>query len=267
MADRVLPGSYSTAFGSPFVHPTSDTNKEPDPEPDPNTIRHPWLPSTETYIVQVAKDQIYRVPPPENAYLVERYRNQVTDRTKRSPVLVCLGWLCVSLLVLLVLFSIVSVIFFIIVRPGEPQFTVDQVHVKNSTAMSPEYDFIMSLSNPSKSMSYSFEKDGAAFLSYNGVNIAIGQTPELEQDSKSTSKINFVLHGLKIVVPKHIAKALKGSNDDLELELELEIRVSAKAWGLDVDGMHIAVNCDMTSQGLVKEPKIKTQSCKTRFRS
>ncbi|KAJ3702634.1 hypothetical protein LUZ61_006339 [Rhynchospora tenuis] len=267
MADRVPPGSHPTAFGSPVVHPTSDTDKEPDPEPDPNPIRHPWLPGTETYIVQVAKDQIYRVPPPENAALVERYRNQVTKRSKRSPVLLCLGWLCVALLILAGLCSIVTVIFIITVRPGEPRFTVDQVHVKNSTAASPEYDFIMSLRNPSKSMSYSYEKDGAAFLSYNGINIAIGQTPELDQDSKTTSKIKFVMHGLKMVVPKHIAKALKGSKDDVALGLELEIRISAKAWGLDVNGMHITVNCDMTSKGLVKEPTIKTQSCKTRFRS
>lgn len=265
MADRVPPGPHSTAFGSPVVHPAAETDTKPDPEPDPNSNEHPWLPAPETYIVQVPKDQIYRVPPPENAVLVERYRNQVKTGSERSSVLTCLGWLCASLLTFVVLCLFIFVIFIATVRPGKPRFTVDEIHVKNPTTARPEYDFTVSVHNPSGSMSYSYEKDGTAVLSNHGVNIAHGKTPALNQDSKNTSKIKIVIKGLKMVVPKQIAKALKGSKDDVVLKLELAIRVSAKAWGLDINGNHITVSCDVTTKGLVKEPGIKTQSCKTQF--
>jgi Late embryogenesis abundant protein len=267
MADRVLSGPQSTAFGSPIVHPAAEPSTEPDLEPDPNLSRHPWLPSPETYVVQVPKDQIYRVPPPENAALVERYRNQVSKSTGQSPVLTCLGWLCASILTVILLCLIIVVAFLATVRPGKPRLSMDQVRVKNPTDAQPEYDFTMSVRNPSAAMSYSYEKDGTAVLSYGGVNIAKGKTPVLSQNSKNTTTVKIVMEGLKIMVPKKIAKALKGSKENVPLKLELEMGVSAKAWGLDLNGMHVAVSCDLTSQGLVKQPRIKTQSCGTQIRT
>lgn len=267
MADRVPPGPHSTAFGSPVVHPAAEADTEPDPEPDPNSNEHPWLPAPETYIVQVPKDQIYRVPPPENAALVERYRNLGIKSTNRSPVLTCLGWLCASILTFIVLCLIIVVVFIVTVRPAKPRFTMDQVRIKNPTNGRPEYDFTMSVHNPSGSMSYLYEMDGTAILSYHGVNIAKGKTPALDQDSKNTSKVKIVMKGLKMVVPKQINKALKGSKDNVALKLDLEIGVSAKAWGLDLNGLHITVSCDVTSKGLVKEPGIKMQSCETQIRT
>jgi Late embryogenesis abundant protein len=267
MADRVLPGPHSTAFGSPVIHPAAEPGTEPDPEPDPNLNRHPWLPAPETYIVQVPKDQIYRVPPPENAVLVERYRNQVSKSTGRSPVLTCLGWLCASILTIILLCLIIFVAFIATVRPGKPRFAMDKVRVKNPTDARPEYDFTMSVRNPSASMSYSYEKDGTAVLSYGGVNIAKGKTPMLNQNSKNTTTVKIVTKGLKMVVPKKIAKALKGSKDNMQLKLMLEIGVSAKAWGLDLNGMHVTVSCDLTSKGLAKEPRIETQSCETQIKT
>ncbi|XP_066388582.1 NDR1/HIN1-like protein 13 [Miscanthus floridulus] len=74
MAERALPpavpaspepassSAVSTAFGSP-LEPVAATAAAATPTHD-------------TYVVQVQKDQIYRVPPPENAYLAERYRNE-----------------------------------------------------------------------------------------------------------------------------------------------------------------------------------------------
>ncbi|RWW13302.1 hypothetical protein GW17_00022993 [Ensete ventricosum] len=67
----------------------ADRNPGPDPEP-----------RLGTYVVRVPKDpQVYRVPPPENAKLAERYRNQNKSRRRGSP---CLKWILgVAFLVLL----------------------------------------------------------------------------------------------------------------------------------------------------------------------
>ncbi|CAO2837180.1 unnamed protein product [Amaranthus hypochondriacus] len=60
--------------------------------------------SHNTYIVQVPKDQIYRIPPPENAEIVKRYQNPV--QTSRNGRVRCAYW---SLSIIFVVAFIISV--------------------------------------------------------------------------------------------------------------------------------------------------------------
>lgn len=59
---------------------TISTNTNNHPNPDHQVIvqvQQPDLPAfmSGTYVVQIPKDKIYRVPPPENALIAERHRN------------------------------------------------------------------------------------------------------------------------------------------------------------------------------------------------
>ncbi|KAJ3673753.1 hypothetical protein LUZ60_005745 [Juncus effusus] len=266
MADRVPPGTELAAFGSPVIS-APEPAIEPDPEQDSHQNQHPWLPPPprETYIVQVPKEQIYRVPPPENAALVERYRNQVETRTRRAPPLLkCLAWFFFVLLLIVLLCAVIAVVFFVTVRPASPKFKVDKVYVTKSST--PEYDFTLSTENPSGAMEFQFEKGGEATLTNRGVRIATGKTNGLDLDSKNMTAMKIALMGLKIVVPKEVGKALKGGKDSISLNLQLQIRVSGKAWGMQKGGMAMAVSCDITLKGLVKQAGIKSQKCKTDFR-
>ncbi|KAI3460017.1 hypothetical protein Pfo_016680 [Paulownia fortunei] len=55
----------------------SPTEDDPLPESSQPTFH------SGTYVVQVPKDQIYRVPPPENAFMLEE-RNRKQNKQKRS---------------------------------------------------------------------------------------------------------------------------------------------------------------------------------------
>ncbi|CAL9064530.1 unnamed protein product [Musa banksii] len=103
----------------------ADPNPGPGPDPDPNPSRR-----LGTYVVRVPKDQVYRVPPPENAKLAERYRNQNRSRRRGSPCLSCLKWILGVAFLVLLLIVAVTVIFFVVVRPGAPTFTVQRLFVE-----------------------------------------------------------------------------------------------------------------------------------------
>ena len=119
MAERALPpaspepdsSAVSTAFGSP-LEPVAAA-----------------APAHDTYVVHVQKDQIYRVPPPENAYLAERYRNarggggggaKKQEGPACSP---CVARTLGALLLAALLLGAAVAIALVVLRPGVPSFS------------------------------------------------------------------------------------------------------------------------------------------------
>ncbi|XP_020105086.1 NDR1/HIN1-like protein 13 [Ananas comosus] len=280
MAERVPPaspppGPHSSSLLSPSSRTVSFTtivqqDPKADPNPNPNSYPNPAIAAaaaaTETYIVQVPKDQIYRVPPPENAYLVEHYRKQLSSRRRRRcPCFSFLKWLLIAALVLAVTFAISAIAFFAVVHPGAPKFTVDRVFVENPKK--PAYDVAMHAANPSARMGIVYEGGGKATLSHRGVNVAGGTTPGFQQGAQNTTRFRLVLSGSHAAPPKEIERGLKGSKEVVSLTLTVEFKVRAKISGIEIGGMSVGVTCDVKVHGLVKDVRIASQACKTNFRT
>lgn len=82
-----------------------------------------------TYIIQIPKDQIYRVPPPENAEIVERYRNPVlTDQRGRRR---CVYWFLSIFFVVAFLVSVIVCVNHFTLRPKNPTFSVKHLDIKH----------------------------------------------------------------------------------------------------------------------------------------
>lgn len=86
------------------VHPHTSPPASAESQPAPPPSEKPPSP-TGTYVIQIPKDQVYRVPPPENA---RRYANYNRRKTRRCGFCCCLCWLIGLLFILIVLLGIAA---------------------------------------------------------------------------------------------------------------------------------------------------------------
>ncbi|CAN6290382.1 unnamed protein product [Urochloa humidicola] len=263
MAERALPpaspepassSAVSTAFGSPL-------------EP----IAAAAAPAHDTYVVKVQKDQIYRVPPPENAYLAERYRNARGGGAKKqregpacSP---CVARTLGALLATAVLLGAAVLISLVVLRPGVPSFSVDRLTVRRE-ARPPraDYDFFLTAVNPNK-MTALWYRSGSAVLLHHGRALAAGDVGQPADGGDDSTDFSVVLRGAPRDgrTPKAVDKALAGSRARIALELSVQVTVQVHVGALGFGQRRLAVRCDVGAAGLSKDVHISSQSCKSSF--
>ncbi|WOL18525.1 hypothetical protein Cni_G27322 [Canna indica] len=269
MAERAPPTDTAVAY--PPAIPVAPADSPP-PAADPTPSTEPHF---GTYVVQVPKEQVYRVPPPENARLVEEYRNRKNDQ-RCSPCLRCCKWLLITAFVVLVVLVLIAVVFYVSARPGVPAFTVEHLAVRNHSKAAAkglerpklDYDFMLSVENPSRRMGYSYEAGGqAAVVVGEGARIAAGTTPALRQGSRNTTSFRLVVRGLNTLLPKEIERSMKGSKDAVALELRVETTARPRAGGMELWAMSVKVACGVRVRDLGKdEARILSQDCSTKLR-
>ena len=107
-------GGFTNAsrFSGGFTNASrySVDSQRPKPPPPPGT-----------YLVQIPKEQIYRIPPPENA---RRYEDLSRRKPNRSACRRCCCYSLAALLVLVTLSAALFWIFFLVFRPHKPMFSV-----------------------------------------------------------------------------------------------------------------------------------------------
>ncbi|KAJ1298418.1 hypothetical protein BS78_01G451700 [Paspalum vaginatum] len=279
MAERALPpaapaspepasSAVSTAFGSPL---------------EPVAAIAAAAPAHDTYVVQVQKDQIYRVPPPENAYLAERYRNERGggggggggNKKKRaggkgpacSPCVVrTLG----ALLAAALLLAAAVLICLVVLRPGVPSFSVDglTVHSSASRKQQMDYDVFLTAVNPNK-LSALWYRSGTARLLHQGAALASGHVGQPADGGEDATDFTVLLQGVKRDgrTPKAVEKGFSGSKEHIALQLTVEVTVQVHVGALGFGQRRLDVACDVTAAGLSKDVHIASQNCKSRFRN
>ncbi|XP_074590487.1 NDR1/HIN1-like protein 13 [Curcuma longa] len=233
-------------------------------EQEPPQLHHPaplpLPPPFETYIVQVPKDQIYRVPPPENASLVEHYRNQVRQRRQnRCPCFRYLKRLALPVFLPLLLLAAAIIIFFAVVNPATPAFSVKSLSVKDAPKSKTEYVFAVRIINPSNRVGLSYAAGGRAVAYHTGAEFATGPTPGFFQPHGNTTDLKLLLRSTKIPT--------KALNKPLWIKLRVEFPVKSKIGQLELRRMSLDVKCDVKVSGLDKKGRISSQDCNSSLRS
>ncbi|KAL6867272.1 hypothetical protein ACP4OV_015296 [Aristida adscensionis] len=261
MADRALPPlppppDPSTAFGSPVL-------------PLPPGRAH------NTYVVQVRKDQIYRIPPPENAYLAERYRAERAGAGKRgggggAPCSPCLLRTLGALLVAAILVAAAVAISVVVLRPDVPSFTVDRLSIRNTTTGREQrlaFDLFATAINPNK-MTALWYRDGKARLVHRGTTLARGGVGEPAVGGEDATDFTMRLRGVPQRdgrTPKVVDRGLKGSKEHVALHLAVEASVQVHVGALGFGTKRLAVSCEIGAAGLREEVRITSQKCKSSF--
>lgn len=238
--DNSLPLQSS---GSKSLPPTP-----PPPPPPPLLITPPPDTYSETYVIQIPKDQIYRIPPPENALFVERRGKKPVEKNKKSRPK-CWVWITGSILVVLALtIALILVTLSIVYRSKSPSFSVAHVLVKyapNSThkhSQSVGYTISLKANNPNEIMGIDYDSGGVVTLSSEGKKIATGKFPSLEQGETGFKKIKVFLKGTKETLPKEIEKSMKANKTKVPVSLTLNAKLRVKlklgvikTWIIDMD--------------------------------
>jgi hypothetical protein len=251
--------SSATPFGSPL-----------EPVAAPRQLLKP--PPGDTYVVKVQKDQIYRVPPPENAYLAERYRAERAGGGKRGGDPACSPCLQLTLGIAVaaaLLLGAAIALFVLVLRPDPPSFSVDRLSVHNASAQHHvDYDFFLTAINPNKVTALWYKDGGKAELLHQGTALAKGGVGRPEDGGEDATDFNVLLHGAGHAPPKAVEKALssgskKGAVVALELAVDVPVQVHVGALGFGT--RRLAVACEIRTAALRKDVHISSQNCRSSF--
>merc|ERR1712226_1601609 len=217
------------------IHDSNPSAEQPE---NNNQLAPPSFRSA-TYVVQVPKDQIFCVPPPENAVLAERRGNPFRcskgkkPRRRRPRCCLCFS---VSVVLLVLVLALIAAVVYVLLTPKDPTFRVERVVVKNNTR--PGYGITIRAKNSNEIMSIDYKAGGVASLSFKQRGIAKGKYPSFKQDSKKP-KIKVSL--------------------SLKMDVHARIRVGALHYG----SVKFVAACDFTVDTLAKNSRILSQKCHT----
>ncbi|KAF5740214.1 hypothetical protein HS088_TW11G00280 [Tripterygium wilfordii] len=233
-----------------FSNPTSN-----------NQIQTLTLPAFQsgTYVVQIPKDQVYRVPPPENARFVERLSIPVKNSKRKkccSPFFCC----CSITISIIILIGLAITISFLFLRPKDPKFSIQNVLVKQKNY--PTYNITLNVNNRNPKAGIIYKQGGHASLSFRQQEIATGKYPKFYQERDSSSLIGVLLDGSKFVLPKEIEKSRK-SRGIVSLSLNMDVPISLKNGIFGAKNAKLVVACDLTVDKLAKGGRVISEACQT----
>ncbi|KAI4321399.1 hypothetical protein MLD38_034783 [Melastoma candidum] len=263
---------------SPSNHHYADYDDEPVSEdhihPEEDHIHNDdhmdetTLPS-ETYVVQVPKDQIYRVPPPENALLAEQYKKPATGRNKRSGYCCCGNRfsyvIAVVIIILIIGIALVAGLSYHFLEAKDPIFHVESFLVKNVSG-GQEFDVGLKTKNPNMYSDVLYEEGGQSSLSFKQKKVASGGFPTFLHDKESTVDVRITLRNTGGTLPAEIKRQMSSKKAVPLLSFTLKVMFTAKLkkgffQRYDVD---LAVSCDYQVNRLTGGTNILSEECLTK---
>lgn len=224
-------------------------------------------PPSGTYVIQVPKDQIYRVPPPENAH---KYKLYTTRQSRRSR---CRSCCCATLGLLILLIALLGAavgIFYLIYHPKAPSFSVERVSVNGvnitsvtSDSISPVFNVTVRAENPNKKIGIYYEDGSSITVNYDKVKLCEGALPVFYQPPRNTTVFATKLSGGDIVLSSADRDKLAGEQKNgrvpLKMTVELPVRVrvgSLKTWKLTAKA-----KCTVAISALTAKAKVVSKEC------
>ncbi|XP_057972609.1 NDR1/HIN1-like protein 13 [Malania oleifera] len=228
--------------------------------------------SSETYVVQVPKDQIYRIPPPENAQIVETYRNPA-GRPKNA-FSSRWRWILVGVAAVALAVTIAFGLYSIILSPQSPTFSVEHVIVKDpqpspNKKWHPQFEISLLATNPNSRMGIYYERDGRATLSFKEKQIATGEFPAFFQESKNSRTVPVVVAGSGKDLPHEVQERLKDKNSTavVSLGFMVEAPVRMKAGAVQTRGMEMTIECELKVKKLATGGRPLSAHCDTKLKN
>ncbi|XP_071693192.1 NDR1/HIN1-like protein 13 [Rutidosis leptorrhynchoides] len=249
---------YSSTDDDDDVYSNHHVNLNSDDEEE-----HDLLDSNDgTYVIQVPKDQIYRVPPPENAIFAEARRIAVPGKKSRCTA----NCIMLNLLILTLLIILIIGITLTIVDKEDPHFRIRHVNVTTQgkgKQKQHEFNFTLRSKNTNGHSVVIFEKGGNTVLSFRDRHVAKGKFPSFEQDTDSLEIMKLKLvSGSGKTLPKMIGNSINGtSNAPIKLSLGYSVPLRFKVGLFTVKSKKLSMVCNLKVKRLSKHTKILSQDC------
>lgn len=253
MAERVYPadsppesGQFSGNFSS------GEFPRKPAPPPS-------------TYVIQVPKDQIYRIPPPENAHRLQYLSRK---KSNRSCFRCCFCSFLAAIFILIVLAGISFAVLYLIYRPEAPKYSVEGfavsgINLNSSSPISPQFNVTVRSRNGNGKIGVYYEKGSSVDVFYNGVDLCNGVLPAFYQPANNVTLVKTALTGSKIQLTSGMKKELRNEviKKTVPFKLKIKAPVKIKVGSVKTWTITVKVNCDVTVDKLTAPSRIVSRKC------
>ncbi|CAM0883141.1 unnamed protein product [Alopecurus aequalis] len=233
----------------------------------------PAPPQPGTYVIQVPKDKVFRVPPPENARLLEHY----TRRAKRSGGCSCFRacfYLLLAILCLAVLLAVAVGVVYLVFKPRQPAYTVVSLAVSglsgigNASApgsFTPGFDATLRADN-SANGKMGVQYDGAGSrvaVSYDGVSLAQGVWPAFYQEPGNVTVFVAKAKGSGIRFSQSVRGQMAAAERlrSVPFDVDIKVPVRLQLGGVKTWAVMVTVRCAMAVDSLAANAKVVSRSC------
>ncbi|KAK3165757.1 hypothetical protein QOZ80_1AG0037290 [Eleusine coracana subsp. coracana] len=235
---------------------------------------HPGSPQPgSTYVVQVPKDKVFRVPPPENARLFEHYTRRAKRRRRCSCARVC-AWTIAFILALAFLLAAAAGVVYVAFRPRRPAYAAQKLAVRGlagvgNASAAPAFDVAVRADNGANGrVGVRYGGGGHVSVSYDGVLLAEGAWPAFYQEPRNVTVfvVNAKGPGLRLSpsVRGQMAAAERLRSVPFDVDVEVPVRLQLgklKTWAVPV-----RARCTVAVDRLAADAKVVAESCGVKLR-
>lgn len=238
----------------------------PPPPPPPQNYDYskPQLPNIGhgTYVVQVPKDQIYRVPPPENARIAELHRKSPPKETNRTRCW-CIVFIVMLIAIVILIGGVLGGVFSMVLTPTDPKFSIQHFLLQSKPRS--QYKITIQAQNPNTNVDILYTEGGDVSLSLKNKKIASGDYPTFSQANQNSTNFDVTLKS-STKLPKEVEESKKNDKKKVHVTFSLSINVQAqmKLSLLQSGSMTYKVTCHVTVNSLAKTTKVVSQECETK---
>uniref|UniRef100_A0A0D3HHQ7 Late embryogenesis abundant protein LEA-2 subgroup domain-containing protein n=1 Tax=Oryza barthii TaxID=65489 RepID=A0A0D3HHQ7_9ORYZ len=271
MADRVhpMPAPPPPSSSPPPGHDAAVATETTPLHP---SFRGARPPSPGTYIIQIPKDQVLRVPPPDRA---RRYKKLAAPPARRRRLRhACCAAFCAALLLLLLAAAFVGAVY-LVFRPRAPSFSVASLSIRGLDALAvssltPQIDAAVRTDNgANKKTGIDYRGGGEVTVSYAGERLAAGPWPAFHQAPRNVTVFSTALAGGGVSFPEEQRKRLAAEQAAGAVPLTVEAIVPVRlrfgkvlrTWTVDVK-----TRCEVTVNKLAAAAAPANRGCRVKVR-
>ncbi|KAK6926433.1 Late embryogenesis abundant protein, LEA_2 subgroup [Dillenia turbinata] len=268
MADRVHPQDSPPAEPQNPQPQTTGQDLEAQKQPiQPASEKPVPAPPAGTYVIQVPKDQIFRVPPPENARRYQEYARK--RRSRRSCCCRCFCWTLCFIVLFICLLAIAGAVLYLVFRPEKLKYSVQSIAIEgmNLTAvansMSPEFDITIRADNPNDKIGVYYENGSNITVKYSDVKLCSGVIPTFYQPSNNITVFTTTLTGSGVVLSNATRTSLVDAQSEGSVPFNVKIKAPVKIkFGLiKTWKITVKVSCDISVNNLSADSTILNKHC------
>ena len=275
--------SSSPPYSFHFEKPLPPTAAAPPPAAARRYQQLLPAPQPGTYVVQMPKDKVFRVPPPENARLFQHYTRRARRRARCSCARVC-SWLLLALVLLAAALAASAAVVYLVFKPRQPDYTLLSLAVSglggilgnaSSTAapapvaFSPEFDATVRADNPNGKIGVHYEGGGShVAVSYGGVRLADGAWPAFYQGPRNVTVLVATAKGLGIRFSERLLGdiAAAGRLRSVPFDVDVKVPVRLQVGGVRTWAVPVRVRCAVVVDRLAADAKVVSKSCRVKAR-
>jgi hypothetical protein len=265
---------YSFHFEKPLPPALPHGQPKQPPQQTQTQAQKTAGPQPGEYVIQVPKDKVFRVPPPENARLLEHY----TRRAKRgrggcSCLRACL-YLLLAVLCLAVLLAVAVGVVYLVYKPRQPAYTVASLAVSGLSgagnasapgAFTPGFEATVRADN-SANGKIGVHYDGAGSrvgVSYDGVSLAQGAWPAFYQAPGNVTVFVAKAKGTGMRFSESVRGQMAAAERlrSVPFDVDIKVPVRVQLGGVKTWAVSVTVRCAIAVDSLAANAKVVSRSC------